>query len=85
MTFGPTMSTQRINRILCAGGPTVSPEPDTCAHGAAAYCRCQVAKQRTSSIQTCLTQDLVEPVAQRFGRALDENVVQRIWARDASL
>jgi glucose-6-phosphate isomerase len=44
-----------------------------------------VAKQRTPSIQTSLTQDLVEPVAQRFGRALDENVVQRIWSRDASL
>ena len=44
-----------------------------------------MAKQRTSSIQTCLPQDLVEPVAERVGRALDENVVQRIWARDASL
>ncbi len=44
-----------------------------------------MAKQRTPSIQTCLPQDLVEPVAQRVGRALDENVVQRIWARDASL
>jgi transaldolase / glucose-6-phosphate isomerase len=61
-------------------GPTAA-----CAHAAAAYCRCQVAKQRTSSIQTCLPQDLVEPVAERIGRALDENVVQRIWARDASL
>jgi transaldolase / glucose-6-phosphate isomerase len=44
-----------------------------------------VAKQRTPSIQTCLPQDLVEPVAESVGRALDENVVQRIWARDASL
>jgi hypothetical protein len=45
----------------------------------------QVAEQRTPSIQTCLPQDLVEPVAERVGRAVDENVVQRIWARDASL
>jgi hypothetical protein len=44
-----------------------------------------VAEERTLSIQTCLPQDLVEPVAERLGRAVDENVVQRIWARDASL
>jgi hypothetical protein len=44
-----------------------------------------VAEQRTPSIQTCLPQDLLEPVAERVGRAVDENVVQRIWARDASL
>jgi glucose-6-phosphate isomerase len=44
-----------------------------------------VAQQQTPSIQTCLSQDLVEPVAERVGRAIDENVVQRIWARDASL
>ncbi|MGZ4244587.1 MAG: glucose-6-phosphate isomerase [Solirubrobacteraceae bacterium] len=44
-----------------------------------------MAEQRTPSIQTCLPQDLVEPVAERVGRAVDENVVQRIWARDASL
>lgn len=44
-----------------------------------------MAKQRTPSIQTRLPQDLVEPVAERIGRALDENVVQRIWARDATL
>jgi transaldolase / glucose-6-phosphate isomerase len=44
-----------------------------------------VAKQRTPSIQTRLPQDLVEPVAERIRRALDENLVQRIWARDASL
>jgi hypothetical protein len=44
-----------------------------------------VAKQRTPSIQTCLPQDLVEPVGETVGRAVDENVVHRIWARDASL
>ncbi|HEY2317979.1 MAG TPA: hypothetical protein VGH67_06745 [Solirubrobacteraceae bacterium] len=44
-----------------------------------------MAQQRTPSIQTCLSQDLVEPVAERVGRAADENVVQRIWAGDASL
>jgi transaldolase / glucose-6-phosphate isomerase len=49
------------------------------------YWLCQVAQQQTPSIQTCLPQDLVEPVAERVGRALDENVVQRIWSRDASL
>jgi hypothetical protein len=56
-----------------------------CAPAGTAYCRRQVAEQRTPSIQTCLPQDLLEPVAERVGRAVDENVVQRIWARDASL